>query len=215
MGLIENLINFIIHVDQNLNLIIQSYGPLSYLILFLIIFSETGLVIAPFFPGDSLLFMAGAFASTGSLNVEWLFILLSLAAIIGDTVNYWIGHFVGPKMFHKKDARFLKKEYLDDAYEFYKKHGGKTIILARFIPVIRTFAPFVAGIGKMSYKRFIIYNIVGGIGWVAIFVFGGYFFGSIPIVKENLSLVIFGIIFVSIIPVAIKILSQSKKSGQM
>jgi len=211
MGIITSLINFILHIDQNLNLIIQTYGLWTYLILFLIIFSETGFVATPFFPGDSLIFVAGAFAGSGSLKIEWLIALLSLAAIIGDTVNYWIGHFVGPKIFHKKDSRFFKREHLDTAYKFYKKHGGKTIILARFIPIIRTFAPFVAGIGRMSYKRFIIYNIVGGVAWVVIFSLGGYYFGSLPIVKENLSLVIFAIIFISLIPVATKFLLRKKK----
>jgi membrane-associated protein len=183
MGLIESLIDFVLHVDKYLNFLIQTFGPWTYLILFLVIFSETGFVATPFFPGDSLIFIAGAFASSGSLNIEWLIILFSLAAIIGDTVNYWIGHFAGPKIFHRKNARFFKKEYLDTAHEFYEKHGGKTIVLARFIPVIRTFAPFVAGIGEMSYQRFIIYNIIGGVAWVAVFTLGGYYFGSLPIVK--------------------------------
>lgn len=208
MGIIESLIDFILHIDKNLNLIIQNYGILTYLILFLIIFCETGLVVAPFFPGDSLIFVAAAFAGSGSLNIEWLIILFSLAAIIGDTVNYWIGNFVGPKIFHKKDARFFKKEYLDDANRFYEKHGGKAIVLARFIPIIRTFAPFVAGIGKMSYRRFIVYNILGGVAWVSIFSLGGYYFGSLPIVKENLSLVIFAIIFISLIPIMMKFLKS-------
>lgn len=207
---IVDLINFIIHLDQNLSLIIQKYGPMTYLILFLIIFGETGFVVTPFLPGDSLIFIAGAFASNGSLNIVWLFILFTLAAIIGDTVNYWIGHFLGPKVFRKKDSRFFKKEYLDDASKFYEKHGGKTIVLARFIPIIRTFAPFVAGIGKMAYGRFIVYNILGGVVWVALFLFGGYFFGSLPIVKENLTLIIFAIIFVSLIPAAVKFLSGIK-----
>lgn len=211
MGLIEGLIDFILHVDKYLNLLIQIFGPWTYLILFFVIFSETGFVVTPFFPGDSLIFIAGAFASTGSLNVEWLIILFSLAAIIGDTVNYWIGHFVGPKIFHKKNARFFKKEYLDTAHEFYEKHGGKTIVLARFIPIIRTFAPFVAGIGKMSYRRFIIYNIVGGVAWIVIFTLGGYYFGSLPIVKENLSLAILAIILISFIPLVTKFLLQKSR----
>jgi len=208
MAIIESLIDFILHIDKNLNLIIQNYGIWTYLILFLIIFCETGLVVAPFFPGDSLIFVAGAFAGSGSLKIEWLIALFSLAAIIGDTVNYWIGNFVGPKVFHKKDARFFKKEYLDEANKFYEKHGGKTIILARFIPIIRTFAPFVAGIGKMSYRRFIIYNILGGVAWVSIFSLGGYYFGSLPIIKENLSLVIFAIIILSLMPLTIKFLKS-------
>jgi membrane-associated protein len=211
MGLIEIFVNFIVHLDQNLSLIIQIYGPWTYLILFLIIFCETGFVVTPFLPGDSLIFLAGAFAASGSFNLELLFIILTVAAIAGDTVNYWIGHSVGPKIFKKKNARFFKKEYLHAAEKFYEKHGGKTIILARFIPIIRTFAPFVAGIGKMSYKRFITYNIVGGIAWVSIFLLGGYFFGSMPIVKENMTLVIFSIIIISLLPPAIKFFSHSRK----
>jgi membrane-associated protein len=180
--------------------IIQNYGTWAYSILFLVIFAETGLVITPFLPGDSLLFVAGTFAGLGSLKVFWLFILLSIAAILGDTINYWLGHFIGPKIFNRENVRFLNKKYLEQAHRFYEKHGGKTIIIARFIPIIRTFAPFVAGIGKMTYPRFLTYNIIGGIFWIAIFVFGGYFFGNIPLVKQNFTLVILAIIFISILP---------------
>lgn len=201
MEIITILINYFIHIDQHIDFIIRNYGLWTYLILFLIIFCETGLVVTPFLPGDSLIFVTGAFAGKGSLNIEWSIILTSLAAIIGDTVNYWIGHFVGPKIFYKK-------EYLDSASKFYEKHGGKTIILARFIPIIRTFAPFVAGIGRMSYRHFIVYNIVGGVAWVSIFALGGYFFGSLPIVQENLSLLIFAIIFISLIPPGVKLLQK-------
>jgi len=157
-----------------------------------------------------LIFLCGAFASSGAFSLWILFFVLSLATIIGDTVNYWAGHFFGPRIF-RKDTRILKKEYLDETYKFYEKHGGKTIILARFIPIIRTFAPFVAGIGKMSYSRFIIYNIIGGISWISLFLFGGYYLGNIPIVKENLSLVILLIIFVSLLPSAVKFFFRKKK----
>ena len=210
MVTITDFINFFIHLDQYLNLIIQLFGSWTYIILFLIIFAETGLVVAPFFPGDSLLFVVGTIAAAGLLRIEWLFVLLTLAAIIGDTVNYWIGHYVGPKIFHKNN-RFFKKEHLEKTHEFYEKHGGKTIIIARFVPIVRTFAPFVAGIGKMSYRRFVVYNIVGGVAWVAIFLFGGYFFGNLQIVKENLSLVILVIIVVSLIPAVTEFLSYRRK----
>jgi membrane-associated protein len=199
MELLANLIELFLHLDKHLHLVIQQYGLWTYLLLFAIIFLETGLVITPFLPGDSLLFAAGAFAGLGSLEVSSLFLLLSLAAIIGDTANYWIGHFIGPRAFGG-NVRFLKKEYLDRTHDFYERHGGKTIILARFIPIIRTFAPFVAGIGEMSYGRFITYNIVGGVVWVALFTFGGYFFGNLAFVKNNFTFVILVIIFISVLP---------------
>jgi membrane-associated protein len=201
MELITYFIDLFLHLDRHLNEIIQDYGVWTYLILFLIIFCETGLVVTPLLPGDSLLFAAGALAATtGSpLNVVFLFFLLSVAAILGDTVNYWIGSYIGPKAFSSK-SRFLKKEYLDRTHEFYEKYGGKTIIIARFVPIVRTFAPFVAGVGSMTYWRFIVYNVVGGILWVAVCVFFGYTFGNIPFVKKNFSLVVLAIIFISILP---------------
>jgi len=211
MTLITDFINFVLHLDQSLSSIIQQFGLWTYVILFIVIFSETGLVAAPFFPGDSLIFVSGTLAASGLLRIEWLFVLLSLAAIIGDTVNYWIGHFVGPKVFRQKNALFFKKEYLKRAHDFYEKHGGKAIIIARFVPIIRTFAPFVAGIGEMSYRRFITYNVVGGVGWVAIFLTGGYYFGNIPIVRENLSLTAITIIIISLIPALFEFLSHRKK----
>lgn len=183
----------------------------TYAILFAIIFCETGLVITPFLPGDSLLFAAGSFAAVGALNEMWLFWLLSLAAFLGDTVNYWIGAYIGPKVFHKEHVRFLNKEYLNRAHQFYEKYGGKTIIIARFVPIIRTFAPFVAGIGKMTYWRFISYNIFGGILWVASFVFAGYYFGNIPLVKNNFTFVIFAIIIISVIPAVVEYFRHRKK----
>lgn len=199
MELISQIIDFFLHLDKHLAEIISTYGTWTYLILFLIIFMETGIVVTPFLPGDSLLFAAGTFASLGALNVWVLFILLSIAAILGDTVNYWIGHYVGEKAF-SGNVRFLKKEYLERTHDFYERHGGKTIILARFIPIIRTFAPFVAGVGEMSYGRFLTYNVVGGILWVGIFVFAGYYFGNIPFVRDNFSVVILAIIIISVLP---------------
>jgi membrane-associated protein len=177
----------------------------------MIIFLETGLVVTPFLPGDSLIFAAGTFAGLGSLNVVLLFFLLSAAAIIGDTVNYWIGHYVGPRAF-SGEIRFLKREYLDRTHEFYERHGGKTIILARFIPIIRTFAPFVAGIGAMTYGHFIAYNVIGGILWVALFVFGGYFFGNLKFVQDNFSLVVLAIIFISVLPGVVEFLKERRRS---
>jgi membrane-associated protein len=213
MELISTLIDLILHLDKYLDLIIQRFDIWTYVILFLVIFMETGLVVTPFLPGDSLLFAAGAFsARPGSpLNPVILFLLLSLAAIAGDTVNYWIGHFLGPKAFSGTN-RFLKKEYLDRTHAFYEKHGGKTIILARFIPIIRTFAPFVAGIGAMTYWKFITYNVVGGIFWVALFTFGGYFFGNLPFVERNFTLVILAIIFISVLPGVIEFLRERART---
>ncbi|MFN2280275.1 MAG: DedA family protein [Anaerolineales bacterium] len=199
MDVINFLIDFILHMDVHLNEIISNYGAWTYGILFFVIFMETGFVVTPFLPGDSLLFAAGTFAALGSLNPIFLFGLLGVAAVLGDTINYSIGHFIGERAF-SGTVKFLKKEHLDRTQEFYEKHGGKTIILARFIPIIRTFAPFVAGVGKMRYVRFISYNIIGGIAWVALFLSLGYFFGNIPFVKKNFELVIFAIIAISFIP---------------
>jgi membrane-associated protein len=211
MELINTLIEILLHLDTYLDVIIRSYGMWTYVIFFLIIFLETGLVVTPFLPGDSLLFAIGTFAAMGSLDVMWSMVVLSIAAIAGDTANYWIGYLAGPRVFNKEKSRFLNKKYLYRTHRFYETYGGKTIILARFIPIIRTFAPFVAGIGTMTYIRFIIYNIVGGIGWVIILILGGYFFGNIPLVKNNFSMVIFAIIFLSILPGIIEFLRSRKK----
>jgi membrane-associated protein len=208
MELLKSLIEIVLHLDVHLDLVIRNYGIWTYGILFLIIFLETGLVVTPFLPGDSLLFAGGTFAALGSLDVWWLVIFLSIAAIIGDTVNYWIGYTLGPRVF----SRFLNKNHLNRTHQFYEKYGGKTIIIARFIPIIRTFAPFVAGIGSMTYGRFIIYNILGGISWVLIFVLGGYFFGNIPFIRQNFSFVIIAIILISILPGIIEFLRHRKSS---
>ena len=199
MEIISNLVDFILHLDVHLNGIIQNFGIWTYLILFLIIFLETGIVVTPFLPGDSLLFAAGSFAALGSLNPIALFLILTAAAILGDTLNYWIGHYIGPRAF-SGNIRFLKKEYLDRTHGFYEKHGGKTIILARFIPIIRTFAPFVAGIGAIA--------------WVGLFVFGGYFFGNLQFVKDNFTIVIMAIIVISVLPGVFEFLREKFKSAK-
>lgn len=200
MDAVSWFIDFFLHLDKHLAEIIAQYGTLTYSILFLIIFAETGLVVTPILPGDSLLFAAGALAgTTGILSPHLLVLLLSIAGIAGDTVNYHIGKYLGPKVFNEQ-TRWLKREYLQRTHEFYERHGGKTIIIARFIPIIRTFAPFVAGIGAMTYTRFIVYNFIGAVLWVSIFVYAGFAFGNHPIVRKNFTLVIIGIIFVSILP---------------
>jgi membrane-associated protein len=192
-----------LHLDKHLDVIIQDYGAWTYLILLTIIFCETGLVVTPFLPGDSLLFAAGTFAARDALDVHLLFLLLAGAAIAGDTVNYWIGAAIGPRAFSGK-YRFLNQRHLQRTHEFYERHGGKTIVLARFIPIIRTFAPFVAGIGAMNYSRFIAYNVVGGIVWVMAFVYGGYFFGGLEVVRRNFTLVIVAIILISVLPIVVE-----------
>ena len=211
MEIINFLIDFVLHMDEHLSTIITQYGTWTYALLFLIIFMETGFVVTPFLPGDSLLFAAGSFAALGALSPWLIFGLLGFAAVLGDTINYWIGHYIGERAF-SGNIRWLKKEYLDRTHAFYEKHGGKTIILARFIPIIRTFAPFVAGVGKMTYGHFISFNIVGGIAWVALFTFMGYFFGNLPFVKHNFELVIFAIIFISFIPPVVEFFKARKEA---
>ena len=211
MEVIKFLIDFVLHMDQYLKVIITDYGTWTYGILFFVIFLETGFVVTPFLPGDSLLFAAGTFAALGALNPVYLFLLLSVAAVIGDTVNYSIGAYIGPRAF-SGEIKFLKQEHLDKTQEFYEKHGGKAIILARFIPIIRTFAPFVAGIGTMKYRNFILFNVIGGILWVAIFISLGYFFGNIPFVQKNFELVILAIIFISFIPPVLEFFKARKEN---
>jgi membrane-associated protein len=213
MEIISYIVDLILHLDEYLNAIIQSFGAWTYLILFLVIFMETGFVITPFLPGDSLIFAAGSLAALGSLNIVVLFVTLCAAAILGDTVNYWIGHYIGPRAF-SGNIRFLKKEYLDKTHVFYEKHGGKTIIIARFIPIIRTFAPFVAGIGAMTYSKFIVYNVIGGVAWVALFLFGGYFFGTLPFVQDNFAVVIIAIVFISVLPGVIEFLRERMRASR-
>jgi len=213
MNLLLYIIDLILHMDKYLGQIILDYGMWTYLLLFFVIFMETGFVITPFLPGDSLLFAAGTFAGMGYLNIGILFVLLSAAAILGDTVNYWIGHTIGPRAF-SGNIRFLKKEHLDRTHAFYEKHGGKTIIIARFIPIIRTFAPFVAGVGAMTYGKFISYNVIGGLVWVALFTLGGYFFGNLPFVQDNFSLVILAIIIISIMPAIIEFIRERKRPNR-
>ena len=198
MPLIQDIINFIFHFDRYLGSFIQSYGPFTYFFLFLIIFFETGLVLTPFLPGDSLLFVTGTFAAQGLLNVFLTFFLLSLAAILGDTMNYWIGRYFGEHVFLR--YRFFKKEYLERTNLFYARHGGKTIFIARFFPIFRTFAPFVAGVSHMQYGRFFLFNFLGGVLWVGVFLFGGYLFGTLPFVQNNFTLVILIIVFLSLLP---------------
>ena len=213
MEFISRLIDLFLHLDKHLNDVISQYGGWTYLILFLIVFCETGLVVTPILPGDSLLFAAGTFAALGSLNVLWVFVLLSIAAIAGDTINYWVGYWIGPKIFHRENVRFLNKKHLERTHAFYEKYGGKTIVLARFVPIVRTFAPFVAGIGRMSYWQFITYNVVGGVAWVAICVFSGYYFGNLEIVRKNFSLVILAILIISVLPMVVEYLRQ-RVAGQ-
>jgi membrane-associated protein len=203
MDYVRSVMDLFLHLDQHLNRIVTDYGVWTHLILFAIVFAETGLVVTPLLPGDSLLFAAGALAAIGSLDLWLLVVLLTGAAILGDTVNYCVGAWIGPKAF-SGNVRFLRKDYLDRTHAFYEKHGGKTIILARFIPIIRTFAPFVAGVGAMSYGKFITYNVIGALLWVGLFVPAGYFFGNMPTVKENFSLVILAIIAISVMPIALE-----------
>ena len=206
-------VEWFLHLDKHLEELVAKYDTTAYLLLFAVVFCETGLVVTPFLPGDSLLFAAGALAAKGWFHPHLLFGLLAAAAILGDTVNYWVGAYIGPKAFTGR-YRFLRKEYLERTHRFYGRHGGKTIILARFIPIIRTFAPFVAGIGAMNYSKFILYNITGGIAWVAVFVYGGFFFGNLPWVKNNFSVIILAIIVISVLPLAIEWLRASLQKNE-
>ncbi|MCU0846987.1 MAG: DedA family protein [Spirochaetes bacterium] len=214
MEILLKLADILLHVDKYLSFIIQSFGLWSYAVLFVVIFAETGFVVTPFLPGDSLLFAVGAFSAIGDFDPILVTLTVSAAAILGDTVNYWIGYIVGPKVFHGDGSRFFKKEYLIRTHEFYEKHGGKTIFLARYIPIIRTFAPFVAGIGRMSYLHFITYNIVGGITWPVVFISAGYFFGNIPLVKQYFSLVIVVIVILSVLPIAYEVIRSRRNKAK-
>jgi membrane-associated protein len=204
-------IDFVLHLDKHLNSIIESYGILCYLLFFAVIFAETGLVVTPFLPGDSLIFALGTLAATGSLHVAWLFAILSAAAVLGDNANYTIGKYFGSIILKRQGAWFLKKEHIDRTHRFYERYGPKTIVLARFVPIVRTFAPFVAGLGKMNYLRFFTYNVVGGVLWIAVFVFGGFFFGNIRVIKENFTITILAIIIISIMPAVIEVWKEKRR----
>ncbi|MGB2895086.1 MAG: DedA family protein [Anaerolineales bacterium] len=214
MDFLATLLDFFIHLDVHLGEIILNYGGWTYAILFLIIFMETGFVVTPFLPGDSLLFAAGTFAALGSLDPILLFFLLFAAAVLGDTVNYWIGSVIGLRAF-EKERRFLNREHLEKTQRFFEKHGGKTIILARFVPIVRTFAPFVAGVGTMKYRFFVLYNIIGAFLWASIFIFGGYFIGNIPVVKENFEIVIMVIIFISVLPMVVEYINSHRERKRL
>lgn len=214
MELLKHFIDLILHLDKHLVELVSQYQSWTYGILFLIIFCETGLVVTPFLPGDSLLFAAGAVASKGELNVFLVVVLLILAAVLGDSVNYWIGRIVGPRVFSSEKSRWFNRRHLDRTHAFYEKYGGKMLIFARFMPIIRTFAPFVAGIGKMTYLRFLAYSVSGGVLWISLLTYAGYFFGEIPIVKRNFSLVIVAVIGISLLPAAIEFLRARRASAQ-
>ena len=207
--IIKQIFDFFLHVDKNLAWVIQQYGMMSYGILFAVLFMETGLVVTPFLPGDSLLFAAGALAASGSFNIILLWVLMVVAAFLGDTANYWIGHYIGPKAFTSK-SKLLKKEHLDKAMAFYEKHGGKAIVLARFVPIVRTFAPFVAGVSKMNYGRFVMFNAIGGVAWVTLFLGAGYFFGTIPFVQHNFHYVMVAIVLISVVPMGLEWVKSKK-----
>jgi membrane-associated protein len=215
MSGLKIILDIVLHMDKYLNLIIDKFGVFSYVILFAVIFCETGLVVAPFLPGDSLIFTSGALAATGSFNIIVLFFILAAAAILGDSLNYWLGHYFGTKAFNNY-PRIFKKKYLDRTHKFFEKYGAKTIVLGRFFPIVRTFAPFLAGVDGMQYGKFITYNIIGGLIWVSLFLFGGYFFGTISFVKEHFSLVILFVIVASFIPLIVDYLRHklSKKKNE-
>ena len=211
MEFLTTLIDIALHLDRHLQALVAAYGAWVYLILFLIVFCETGLVVTPFLPGDSLLFVSGAVAAAGGMNVHLLVVLLFIAAVLGDAVNYGVGHYLGPRVFASRESRWLNPRHLERAHAFYERHGGKTIIIARFVPVVRTYAPFVAGAASMSYPRFALYNITGAALWVVSLAYAGFFFGNIPAVRNNLTLVIIGIIILSILPGIIEILRHRNR----
>ncbi|KHK02611.1 DedA family protein [Desulfovibrio sp. TomC] len=213
MDIIMQLVDMVLHVDRYLNAIAADYGTWTYFILFMIIFCETGLVVTPFLPGDSLLFATGALCAGGVLNPNIIFGLLVAAAVIGDNLNYWIGRRVGPAVFERENTRFFKKEYLLKAHAFYERHGGKTVILARFVPIVRTFSPFVAGIARMAYAQFLAYSVVGAVIWVSFFVYTGYFFGNLPFIKKNFSVAILVIILISLLPGLIEYIRHKRAAA--
>lgn len=200
MEFLSGLVDLVLHLDRHLLELVREHGIWIYGILFLIVFLETGVVVTPFLPGDSLLFVAGTLAATGEMNIQALVLLLVIAAILGDSLNYAIGRYLGPRVFRFEDSRLFKRAYIDRTHAFFERHGGKTIVIARFVPIIRTYAPFVAGIGCMPYRRFLSFNVGGAVLWVGLLAYAGYFFGNLPIVRNNLTLVILGIIFLSILP---------------
>ncbi|MBL9164598.1 MAG: DedA family protein [Planctomycetaceae bacterium] len=202
MEYLSHFVDLFLHLDKHLGELVKEYGTWTYLVLVLIVFCETGLVVTPILPGDSLLFAAGAIAALGSLNPHLLVVLLTIAAVLGDAVNYQIGRYIGPAVFKKEDSRLFKRSHLEKTRAFYERYGGKTIIIARFVPIVRTFAPFIAGVGQMSYRQFALYNVVGAIAWVVIGVYAGYLFGGLTVVKENFSLIIIAIVFISLLPAA-------------
>ena len=212
MEFLLKLVDIFLNLDEHLGLVIQSYGNWTYLILFFIIFCETGLVVTPILPGDSLLFAIGTFAASGYLDLSKVLFLLSAAAILGDTVNYWMGSIIGSKVFNYGNSRIFRKEYLEKTHRFYEKYGGKTIIIARFVPIVRTFAPFVAGVGAMTYLKFLAYNLAGGILWIFSITLAGYYFGNIPIVKNNFTIVIIAIVIISILPGAIEYILHRRQA---
>jgi membrane-associated protein len=214
MEFLHQIIDFVLHIDRHLSALCALYGMWIYAILFLIVFCETGLVVTPFLPGDSLLFVIGSLAAIGALQVEYVIPLLIAAALTGDNTNYWIGRTMGPKLFHKEKSRLFNKEYLDRTHRFYDKHGKITVILARFLPIIRTFAPFVAGIGNMTYRVFLLFSVIGALLWVSLFVLVGYFFGNVPFVKQNFSLVIVALILIPGIPAAIEFVRHSLRRSK-
>lgn len=215
MEYITQFIDFFLHLDKHLEVLVQQYGTWTYLVLFVIVFCETGLVVTPILPGDSLLFAAGAIAAlSDALNPHYLVILLTIAAVLGDAVNYQIGRFIGPAVFRDK-SRFFKREHLERTHDFYERYGGKTIIIARFVPIIRTFAPFIAGVAQMSYSRFALYNVIGAILWVVIGVYAGYLFGGLQIVKDNFSVIIIAIVFISILPAGIEYWLAKRRSAKL
>ena len=211
MDIIHFFINFILHIDHHLTQMIAEFGPWTYAILFLIVFCETGLVVTPFLPGDSLIFAAGTLAARSELNIHIVFITLIVAALCGDNVNYWIGRCAGPKVFHYEKSRFFKKKYLDKTHAFFEKYGGKAVIIARFVPILRTFSPFVAGIGAMTYKKFLTFSVIAAIVWVGLIGYISYWFGNLSLIRNNFTYVIFAIIIISLLPPVIEYLRHRVK----